>query len=454
MAITESQKSSLTKSLKKLRSSLGSLKGADKKRFESSSTSDKLSRALGGASTSLRKQQQQEQQSIAMGTQELNQTPTEVITVPKLSEIPNYQSTLDANNMALGLTPTETTTPGTTNTTAELLAAAGVDMIPKKESLADDYMRAQRDLGKDEFQRQVNDYSAQINAITAKATADQLRVTGQGRGIPEPIIGGQQAQIAKEAAIKVLPLQAQLAAAQGNLEMAQENLNTWYKIRVQDVENDYQYRTNLYNAIQGQISKEDERRYNEKISENEFNRDKEMLAIKNDYDRQFFNLQQSVQGTETIKYNQNQHQAAIFGQRVTDAMGVLDEGKGYFVPIDSEGTIKMPDFLKSEDRRKWEQAENNFITAVLRRESGASIAPDEYVSARKVYIPIATDSQDVLDQKKRAREVIREGMINEAGGAYTNLNIRLDSAGSTGSTSESTKSGTTSSGITYTEVTK
>ena len=290
MAITESQKSSLTKSLKKLRSSLGSLKGADKKRFESSSTSDKLSRALGGASTSLRKQQQQEQQSIAMGTQELNQTPTEVITVPKLSEIPNYQSTLDANNMALGLTPTETTTPGTTNTTAELLAAAGVDMIPKKESLADDYMRAQRDLGKDEFQRQVNDYSAQINAITAKATADQLRVTGQGRGIPEAIIGGQQAQIAKEAAIQALPIQAQLAAAQGNLKMAQDNLNTWYNIRVQDVENDYQYKTKLFDAIQGQISKEDERRYNEKRANIEFDRDKEMLAIKNEYDVQQINL--------------------------------------------------------------------------------------------------------------------------------------------------------------------
>ena len=71
-------------------------------------------------------------------------------------------------------------------------------------------------------QQEVNSLQGQLNAIVAQGQQNQLRVVGQGRGIPEAILGGQQAQFARETAIASLPVSAQLEAAQGNLEMANE----------------------------------------------------------------------------------------------------------------------------------------------------------------------------------------------------------------------------------------
>jgi len=90
-------------------------------------------------------------------------------------------------------------------------------------------------------QEAVNTYQTQLNNITAKAQADVLSVTGQGRGIPEVIIGGQQAQINKEAAIQSLPVQAQLSAAQGDLQMAQTHVDKLFQIYAQDAQNKVDY---------------------------------------------------------------------------------------------------------------------------------------------------------------------------------------------------------------------
>lgn len=92
---------------------------------------------------------------------------------------------------------------------------------------------------------EVNRIASQINAISTKAQADQLSLIGQGRGIPEPIIGGQQAQIAREAAIQALPLQALLANAQGNLELAQQHLDTTFKLKLEDATNLFNYQKDL-----------------------------------------------------------------------------------------------------------------------------------------------------------------------------------------------------------------
>ena len=83
-------------------------------------------------------------------------------------------------------------------------------------------------------QQAVNDYTAQLNTIVANRDAEVLSLEGQGRGITESIIGGQQAQINREAAIRALPVQAQLAAAQGNLQMAQEHIDKMFTVQSQD----------------------------------------------------------------------------------------------------------------------------------------------------------------------------------------------------------------------------
>ena len=107
----------------------------------------------------------------------------------------------------------------------------------------------------------------------------------------------------------------------------------------------------------------------------------------------------------------SQFQAGTFSKRMEQAENELTGGRGLFTPF-------APEFLKTEDRRLFEQAERNFINALLRRESGAAIADSEFDSARLQYIPIATDSEDVLDAKAQNRRIVFEGLKAESGNAF------------------------------------
>lgn len=123
------------------------------------------------------------------------------------------------------------------------------EFVGTPPSSADAYRQAQKESGILQAQKQVGDLSTQLNSITAQGQASQLQVVGQGRGIPEAIIGGQQAQIARETAIQALPVAAQLAAAQGNLEMARQNLETLFQIKSQDAQNAYNFKKETAKAF-------------------------------------------------------------------------------------------------------------------------------------------------------------------------------------------------------------
>jgi len=111
------------------------------------------------------------------------------------------------------------------------------------------YNKTEKDLKIQQKQQAVNNFTNQLNAITAKAAADKLSLVGQGRGVSDVIIGGQQAQIDREAAIQSLPISAQLAAAQGDLNSAQDRLSTLFKIRSEDAEHKYNYKVKVIDAV-------------------------------------------------------------------------------------------------------------------------------------------------------------------------------------------------------------
>lgn len=58
----------------------------------------------------------------------------------------------------------------------------------------------------------------------------------------------------------------------------------------------------------------------------------------------------------------------------------------------------------NESQRKYAQAKENFISAVLRKESGAAIGRDEYERAEKLYFPQVGDTEAVIKQKRQDRE--------------------------------------------------
>jgi hypothetical protein len=63
----------------------------------------------------------------------------------------------------------------------------------------------------------------------------------------------------------------------------------------------------------------------------------------------------------------------------------------------------------------------NFITAVLRKESGASIQPSEFATAERLYFPKPGDSDVVIKQKQKARELAIQAMKIQAGPGAKNI---------------------------------
>jgi hypothetical protein len=57
----------------------------------------------------------------------------------------------------------------------------------------------------------------------------------------------------------------------------------------------------------------------------------------------------------------------------------------------------------------------NFITAVLRKESGAAISPSEFTTAEKLYFPKPGDAPSVIAQKQKARDLAVKTMEVQAG---------------------------------------
>jgi hypothetical protein len=75
----------------------------------------------------------------------------------------------------------------------------------------------------------------------------------------------------------------------------------------------------------------------------------------------------------------------------------------------------------SESQQMYEQAKKNFITAVLRKESGAAIGASEFATEEKKYFPQAGDSDKVIAQKQRGREIAIQAMKIQAGPGAKNI---------------------------------
>lgn len=101
----------------------------------------------------------------------------------------------------------------------------------------------------------------------------------------------------------------------------------------------------------------------------------------------------------TGKPSESQSKARQFAVSADDANVVLSEG---YTPglVESE---KVPNFLRSESRQKFEQASRAFVNSILRRESGATLTDPEFLNKTKELIPQTGDKKAVIEQKARAR---------------------------------------------------
>lgn len=118
-----------------------------------------------------------------------------------------------------------------------------------------------------------------------------------------------------------------------------------------------------------------------------------------------------------------QETTALYASRLKQSNDVFDKLENY---INKQGAGEMaqaslPSFLnalKSEDMQSYQQAQKNFLNAVLRRESGAVISPSEFSEGKQQYFPQPGDKSDVIAQKKANRDLVMKNFISSARDAY------------------------------------
>lgn len=120
---------------------------------------------------------------------------------------------------------------------------------------------------------------------------------------------------------------------------------------------------------------------------------------------------------------ESQGRANLFGTRAVEADAILRplEEKISVGGLAAKQAIQaLPLFggpagvignaLLSKDQQKVEQAQRNFVNAVLRVESGAVISPQEFENAKMQYFPQPGDSSAVIEQKRQNRQTAIEGL--------------------------------------------
>lgn len=342
-----------------------------------------------------------------------------------------------------------------------------------------------------QFQKQLRDITSQLTALQreAKAIPLQTQEEARARGITAAGLAPITTARLRRNAIKSLGLSAIANVLQGNLASANDQVNRAIEAEFGGIESEIDFIRTALEINRDILSREDKKRADalmirldereRLLSEEKADRkavfDISLEAARNGADAATLSfIQESESREEALRnaggfirppepvittgiegapivqtgispitgkvFTTSQSQAATFAVRMEKAVKLLEGGK-LFRSIPLFG-IKA---LKSNERRQFEQAEKNFLTAVLRRESGAAISSDEFTDARQIYIPQFGDDEDTLAQKALARQIVFTGLVNESVGAFTQLQGSIG-----GQSTIAPQEGTTSSGIKYT----
>lgn len=125
--------------------------------------------------------------------------------------------------------------------------------------------------------------------------------------------------------------------------------------------------------------------------------------------------------TTPPKRTDEQNKAAGFSDRMLQSMGAVDQFEKSALDLGNKAASNIPvvgNYMVSNDFQQLEQAQRDYINAVLRRESGAVISPEEFDNARKQYFPQPGDTPETLEQKRRNRIASLDGMKRSAGPGY------------------------------------
>ena len=134
---------------------------------------------------------------------------------------------------------------------------------------------------------------------------------------------------------------------------------------------------------------------------------------------------EEIIGQKSAKFSEGQSNAAAFANRMVASLDIFNEltGAGYDpTNLRDYAAGNLPGALSgyatSSEGQSYLAAKEDFITAVLRKESGAAISVSEFKKEDRKYFPQPGEGKDVIEQKRRARQRALESMKALSGPAY------------------------------------
>lgn len=227
--------------------------------------------------------------------------------------------------------------------------------------------RLQKELDIKNKEQLVNDLTGQLTGVVNKGEALKLSLVGQGRGIPEAILGGQQAEISRQTAIQALPIQAQLQAAQGNLEMANDNLDRLFKIYSEDAKNKFDFQREIRKTVYEGATAAEKRKLDrlDKLDERAYQETQELHKEQNVYAKMAFETGQASLGAKIAQLDYKSptfksNLAALSGQ-IVDTKRQL-EIKKLQSDLANAGTTVNPKVLATTQFKAAQAAQNLKLT--------------------------------------------------------------------------------------------
>ena len=134
------------------------------------------------------------------------------------------------------------------------------------------------------------------------------------------------------------------------------------------------------------------------------------------------NKQKTDRGIKGKSLSESQGNALMYSERLKFANETMDrmvlEGavptkdfiNGLIADVTSDNPFSIANALIAPEFQVWKSAADNFIRAVLRKESGAAIADTEYIGGFKDYISLLGDSDKLAEHKRDLRMGITDTM--------------------------------------------
>jgi hypothetical protein len=139
-------------------------------------------------------------------------------------------------------------------------------------------------------------------------------------------------------------------------------------------------------------------------------------------------IQTNPDGTMTFQQGSNikpmteaQSKDTVYATRAEGALPLLDQYANELTGVVGNTLGQLPlvgNAMKPESFQKAEQASNEFLQAILRKDTGAAITEGEQALYGNTYIPRMGDGPEVIAQKKAARfralQAMKAGMTPQA----------------------------------------